>query len=127
MCENATMPNKVTFDTVRKIGLTLPGVEVSTSYGVQSLKVDGQLLACPAINKSAEPGSLVIRVDMDRRAELLEGDPATYYITDHYAAYPSVLVRLSKVNPDVLKDLLLMSWKYVTSKKSSRKRACRSR
>jgi hypothetical protein len=121
------MPNKVTFDTVRKIGLTLPGVEVSTTYGVQSLKVDGQLLACPAINKSAEPGSLVIRVDMDRRAELLEGDPATYYITDHYATYPSVLVRLSKVNPDVLKDLLLMSWKFVTSKKSSRKRARRSR
>jgi hypothetical protein len=121
------MPNKVTFDTVRKIGLTLPGVEVSTTYGVQSLKVHGQLLACPAINKSAEPGSLVIRVDMDRRAELLEGDPATYYITDHYAAYPSVLVRLSKVNPDVLKDLLLMSWNFVTSKKSSRKRARRSR
>ena len=121
------MPNKVTFDTVRKIGLTLPGVVVGTTYGVQSLKVDGQILACPAINKSAEPGSLGIAVDMDRRAELLEGDPGTYYITDHYAPYSFVLVRLSKVNPDVLKDLLLMSWKCLTSKKSSRKRARRSR
>lgn len=126
MCENAAMP-KVTFDTVRKIGLTLPGVEVTKTYGVQALKVNGQLLACPAINKSAEPGSMMIRVDMDRRAELLEGDPATYYITDHYAPYPSVLVRLSKVNPEVLKDLLLMSWRFVTSKKTSPKRARRSR
>src|SRR5262245_35257519 len=73
------MATKITFDTVRKIGLRLPGVEESTTYGVTSLKVDGKLLTCPAINKSAEPNSIVIRLDFDRRDDLLAEAPDTYY------------------------------------------------
>jgi len=105
----------IDFDTVRKIGLTLPEVEESTSYGVSSLKVRGKLLACPAINKSAEPGSLAVRVSFDERNELIAGDPDVYYVTDHYINYPSVLVRLSHIRREALQDLLRMSWKYVTA------------
>jgi hypothetical protein len=36
----------INFDTVRKIGLALPGVEESTAYGSPALKVHGKLLAC---------------------------------------------------------------------------------
>jgi hypothetical protein len=39
------MPRSTTnFDTVRKIGLALPGVEESTAYGSPALKVHGKLL-----------------------------------------------------------------------------------
>ena len=38
----------ISFDTVRKIGLALPGVEESTAYGAPALKVRGKLLACGA-------------------------------------------------------------------------------
>jgi hypothetical protein len=72
----------ITFDTVEQIGLSLPGVEKSVAYGVPALKVRGQLLACIPANPSAEPGSLLVRVDFDDRAELLAGDPAVYYLTD---------------------------------------------
>jgi hypothetical protein len=108
---------KITFDTVRKMGLRLPDVEESTAYGTPALKVHGQLLACPAINKSAEPGSIVVRIDIDTREELIAADPDTYYLTDHYRPYPSVLVRLSHIRPDALQDLLGMAWKFVTTKK----------
>jgi hypothetical protein len=37
---------KVSFDTVRKIGLALPEVEEGTAYGSPALKVRGSLLAC---------------------------------------------------------------------------------
>ena len=104
----------VDFDTVRKIGLALPGVEESTAYGSPALKVNGKLLACIAINRSAEPGSLMVRVDFDDRAELLAADPDVYYVTDHYVPYNAVLVRLSRVRPDVLRDLLGMAHKFVT-------------
>jgi len=36
----------INFDTVRKIGLTLPGMEESTAYGAPALKIRGKLLAC---------------------------------------------------------------------------------
>ena len=113
---------KVNFDTVRKIALQLPEVEDSSAYGSPAFKVRGKLLACIAINKSAEPGSLVVRLDFDRRTELIETAPDVYYSTDHYVNYPSVLVRLSRIEPDALKDLLGMAWSFVTKESSRGKR-----
>jgi len=105
----------INFDTVRKVGLALPGVEESTAYGSPALKVHGKLLACVPANRSAEPGSLAVRVDSDDRAELLAAAPDIYYVTDHYLGYSAVLVRLSRVTPDVLRDLLGMAHKFVTA------------
>ena len=117
----------VNFDTVRDIALTLHGVEESTTYGVPALKVHGKLLACVPANRSAEPASLVVRVDFDDRIELLDADPAVYYVTDHYVGYNAVLVRLSRVNPDALRDLLGMAYKFVTRKAASRSPARKRR
>jgi len=103
----------INFDTVRSIGLTLPGVEESTAYGSPARKLRGKLLACIAVNRSAEPGSLMLCVDFDDRTELLAADPDVYYVTDHYVGN-AVLVRLSRVNPDLLRDLLGMAHKFVT-------------
>lgn len=80
----------IDFEAVRKIGLALPGVEESTAYGLPALKVQGKLLACVPANPSAEPGSLVVRVDFDDRAELLAAAPDVYYVTDHYLDYSAV-------------------------------------
>ena len=113
----------IDFDTVRKIGIALPGVEESTAFGSPALKVHGKLLACVPSHRSAEPGSLVIRVDFDDRAELLAADPDVYYVTDHYVDYSAVLVRLSRVNRDVLRDLLGMAYKFVTRNAAPRSAA----
>jgi hypothetical protein len=107
----------INFDTVRKIGLPSPGVEESTAYGSFALKVRGKLLACVPTHRSAEPGSLVVRVDFDNRAELLAAAPDVYYVTDHYLNYNAVLVRLSRGTPDVLRDLLGMAHKFVTARR----------
>jgi len=96
----------IDFDTVRKIGLALPSVEESTAYGSPALKIRGKLLACVPTHRSAEPNSLAVRVGFDDRAELLSAAPDVYYVTDHYLGYTAVLVRLSRVTPDVLRDLL---------------------
>jgi len=110
----------IDFDTVRKIGLALPGVEESTAYGAPALKVHGKLLACVPTHRSAEPGSLAVRVGFDDRAELLAAAPDVYYVTDHYLGYSAVLVRLSRVTPDVLRDLFGMAHKYVTASDAGR-------
>ncbi len=108
---------KVTFDTVLKIGLALADVKESSTRGAFALKVRGSLLACTAIHKSAEPDSLMVRVDFDQRAALLAEAPETYYVTSHYVNYPAVLVRLSQVRKDDLRDLLTSAWRFVTSPK----------
>jgi hypothetical protein len=112
---------KVSFDTVRKLGLELPGVEDCTAYGQPALKVGGKMFVCLPSHKSAEPDSLVVRTDFEQRAELLAGDPDVYYIKPHYEGYPAVLVRMSRVTPEVLRDLLGMAYHFVLSR-SPRKR-----
>ena len=92
----------VTFEQVRKIALSLSNVEESTSYGTPAFKTAGKLLA-----RLKEDGdSLVVGTTFEEREDLLAADPATYYITDHYLKYPWVLVRLSRVSPDAMRDLL---------------------
>jgi len=114
------LTSTINFDSVRKIGLTLPGVEESTAYGAPALKVRGKLLACVPTHRSAESGSLAVRVGFDDRAELLAAAPDVYYVTDHYLGYSAVLVRLSRVRPDVLRDLLGMAHKFVTASDAGR-------
>ncbi len=104
----------VDFDVVRKIGLTMPGVEEGTAYGLPALKANGKLLACLPANRSAEPGSLVVRVDFDDRVALLAAAPDIYYVTDHYVDYNAVLVRMSRIDTGMLRDLLGMAHKFVT-------------
>ncbi len=103
------------FDAVITIGRTLPDVEVTTTWGASALKVRGKMFACVAINKSAEPNSMVVRMDIAQRDLLIEEDPATYYLTDHYVGYPCVLVRLSRVSPEALRDLLLGAHRFVSA------------
>ena len=119
------MPGKpLTFGAVRELARALPDVEESTSYGAQSWKIRGKLVACQAINKSAEPNSLVVKIPFEQRDELIAAQPDIYYVTEHYVNYPSVLVRLSRVHRDALRDLLGMAARFVgeTAKKTSRPR-----
>ncbi len=121
------MPGRtLSFDSVRKIGLALPGVEESTAFGAPALKVKGKLMACIPTHRSAEAGSLMVRVDFDDRAELLAAVPDVYYVTDHYVGYDAVLVRLARVTPDVLRDLLGMAHKFVMRKEAPRARKRKS-
>lgn len=122
------MPSRaVTFDTVRQIALAMPGVEESTAYGQPALKLRGQLLACLPSHRSAEPGSLVLRLDFADRADLLAGDPSAYYITEHYRNYPAVLVRMARVTPSQLKDLVNMAHKFVAGKSKAAPRSKKRR
>jgi hypothetical protein len=110
----------LTFDAVRELGLALPDVVDGSAYGAPALKLSGKLLACVPTNKSAEPNSLVVRIDLEQRAELLRQDPDIFYITDHYASHPTVLVRLSKIARADLKELLRDAHRFILS--SERKR-----
>ena len=112
---------KIDFDVVREIALAMPGVEEDTIHGAPSLKVRRKLLACPALHESAEPNSLVVRIDVDQRAEMIAAEPSVYYVTDHYERYPMVLVRLSSIDRGALRDLLEIAWQFATSKKPARR------
>jgi hypothetical protein len=119
---SGAVARRMTFKSVESIGRTLPDVEVTTTWGQPTLKVRGRMFACMASHKSAEPGSLVVMMDFAERDALLEDDPDTYYLKDHYLNYPCVLVRLSRVHRDALRDLVIGAHRYVSEKARRRVR-----
>ena len=113
------------FEVVREIARALPDVEESSLHGTPSLKVSGRLLTCPALHRSAESNSLVVRISFEHRAELMAAEPGIYYLTDHYVNHPAVLVRLGQIDRISLRKLLGLAWSFVSSKKKASRRGGR--
>ena len=110
------MPRGNTFETAEAIGRTLPDVEVTTTWGQPTLKVRGKMFVCIASHKSAEPNTLVVMMDFAARDALVDDEPGTYYLKEHYVNYPCVLVRLSRVRADALRDLITGAHRFVSAK-----------
>jgi hypothetical protein len=102
-------------DSVIELGLKLPGVNESPYYGARALKLNGRMLACTPVNKSAEVNSAVVAMGFEQRAALLKKHPLLYYVTDHYASHPTVLIRLSRMSRAGLVRTLRMAWDFVSS------------
>jgi hypothetical protein len=110
------MPRKkVDFETVREVAMALPEVEESASDRGLAFKVGGKLLTWSPTHRSAEAGSLAVRIDFNLRTELLAAQPDTYYLTPHYESYPVVLVRLARISRASLRKLLGTAWSFVSS------------
>ena len=103
----------MTFDDVRKFALTWPEIEDGTSYGTPALKVRKKMLA-----RLKEDGDSLVMPDVpiDERAMLVESQPNIFYFTDHYADYPIVLIRLSKVKRATIEPFLRRRWRALASK-----------
>jgi len=112
----------MTVAQVLRIGRGFPGVEESTSFGAPALKVKGKLMACVPTNKAAEPDSFLFRMDRRERPALLAEAPDLYYCPGHYVDYDAVLVRLSRLTPEVARDLLAMAHRFVTTAKRPKAR-----
>ena len=111
------MPRGLGVADVRRLANRLDGIEEATAYGAFCLKVNKKMIACVAINKDAEPNSLMIRMPIDQRDALIAEAPDVYYLKPHYESYPCVLVRLSKVHRDALRDLLTGAWRQASAGK----------
>lgn len=103
----------VTFETARRMALALPEVEEGTWFGTPAFRVRGKSFA-----RLREDGdSLVVMVNLFERAYLMEAEPESFHITDHYRDYPAMLVRLSAVRPALLRERLEEAWRIKAPKR----------
>ena len=101
------------FARVVAIAQRFPGVEVSRSYGTPAIKVKRRLLA--RLRSEAE-GGLAIQCDFVEREMLLQAAPETFYVTDHYADHPMVLVNLETLRWDAMPDIVERAWRIVATR-----------
>lgn len=112
----------VDYATVRELAVALPDVVESSTYGAIAFKARGKLMACKAINRSAEPDTLMLRVGSAERDRLLAAMPEVCYLTPHYQSTGAVLVRMKTIEPKILQELLSLAWNFVTAKPAKRRK-----
>jgi hypothetical protein len=93
---------KLSLPMIRRIVKAMPGVEEGTSYGTPAWRFKGKLLA----RLHQDGASIVLKVGNKTRDHLLEADPDTFFITDHYRGYPTVLARLDHLSAADLGKLI---------------------
>jgi hypothetical protein len=99
---------------LRRIALSLPGVQEGTSYGTPAFRASGKFF----LRMWEDGETMVLKTDFYERDFLLQADPAAFFTTDHYRDYPSVLVRLPRVPPARLRELLVDAWRRVAPKRA---------
>ena len=111
------MPKPAAFSRVSRLGLRLDEVEIGTSYGSPALKVRGRMFACIPTHRTAESGSLAVRMSLVERDLRLQAQPDVYYLKPHYEPYPMILARLGKLSDEELAELLEVGWLFERSKR----------
>jgi hypothetical protein len=109
----------VTYRQVERFTTQLPETVAAMSYGTPSLKVNRKFLArlrtemADEVDPDGAPYGevLVLKLaDLGEKAALLSGDAGAFFTLPHYDGHASVLVRLDRVDPDELSELILESW-----------------
>jgi hypothetical protein len=97
----------------KKVALSFPEAHEKSSYGNPSIFIAKKFFT----RLRKEDDSVVWIVDsIDERDHLMEMDPRTYFITDHYRDYPGVLVRIARIDEAMLKKMLERRWRKVAPK-----------
>jgi len=99
------------WNRVITIANDLPGAEISTSYGTPAFKVNKKLFT-----RLKEDGKTLM-VYSEERDKWMKKNPSTFFITDHYKNYPSLLVDLASVTNKDLKELLQKAWRMRAPKR----------
>jgi len=103
------------FDEIRQMALSFPGVEEYIIFGGPTLRVGKRFLACIA---KIDQDTLCLKVpDPLEREFLLTTQPDIYYLTDHYANFECVLVRIPLVDPVELRELFEQAWRAYAPKR----------
>lgn len=102
----------VTVEAARRLLLEFPGVEEGPCYGTAGFRVRGKFLARLRDNDA----TLVVKCGDVERDLRMQADPRTFFITEHYRGYPTVLVRLASVTKDDLHDVLEVGWRRIAPK-----------
>jgi hypothetical protein len=111
----------MTFDEAVAFALTLPGTELSTSYGKPAVKVaaNGRAFLFPSHEADTSFG---IAIDLDTVDLLKETEPETYWQTPHYEGWPGVLVRYEATDEERVRDVIRRSRDWTAAKAKARPR-----
>jgi hypothetical protein len=102
----------LTYADVREIALSMPEVEETTAYGMPAFKAGKKRFAGRPVERSdVQPNSLGLYMSFEDRDRHIASRPDVFYLTEHFAPYPAVLVRLDHITRAELREALGLAWR----------------
>jgi hypothetical protein len=105
------------FEIVRELGLAFPRARETRYYRGPALEIDGEVFAVQTSHRSADPNSISVATELERREKLIADNPRVFYLKPHYESYPVVLVRLDQIDRAELSKVLRSAYDAVVSGK----------
>lgn len=110
-----------TWDDVRRIALALPETGEIERWGDPAWQVRKKAFAwdrplrktdLAALGADAPDGPILAAYvpDLGAKEALLADDPDVYFTIPHFDGFPAVLVRLERIGPAELEELLVEAW-----------------
>lgn len=109
------------WEAARDFALSLPGTELSTSYGKPAVKIAANQRGFLFTGHEADT-SFVVKIDRDTVEILMETGPETFWQSAHYAGSDAVLVRYDSPDPDRVRDVIARSHDHAAAMKPGRPR-----
>ena len=109
------------WDEVARIALGLPQASEVVARGLRQWKVKDKLFVwerplrrsdLEALGDSAPDGPILgARVEHEgAKRALLADDPEVFFTTPHFDGYPAILVRLDRIKPKDLHEVVVEAW-----------------
>ena len=110
-----------TWNDVRRFALALPHTKERFQHGSNgwAVKDKGFIWERPlrkqdlaALGAAAPKGAILAArtADLEMKDVLLASNPDVYFTTPHFDGYPAVLIRLGRITPSELKDVIIEAW-----------------
>ena len=104
----------MTFLQLRRLCLSLPGVEERETWGEATFRVRDKIF----VIGSPEGKRVSVKASLDDQAGLVEMDPSTFAVSAYTGRYGWVTVTLKTVGPELMHRLVAAAWKRTAARRA---------
>jgi hypothetical protein len=106
----------MTTSALRELALGLPGAEERETWGHPTFRVRDKIFAS---TYDGDDGAIAtVKASPEEQAVLLAADPATFGKASHVGRYGWTTVRLERVDPEEMRELVVEAWRRTATKRA---------
>jgi hypothetical protein len=100
---------------LRELALGLPGVEERETWGHPTFRVRDKIFA----SMDGDAGVVAtVKATPEEQEALVGADPETFGVASHVGRYGWTTIRLARVDPDELRELVVEAWRRTAPKRA---------
>jgi len=106
----------VTAAELRELALGLPGAQERETWGHPTFRVRDKIFA--SMYEGDDGAIATVKASPEEQTVLVGADPATFGPASHVGRYGWTTIRLDRVDPDELRELVVEAWRRTAPKRA---------